>query len=514
MPMRGRVVAVDTAASTAPRPLRVSGFARALAWLERESLGVLIVAMYAAGVLIRMPNGMLSDSWMTLVAGRTILRHGLPTIDTYTTWAHGARWVDQQWLSQIVYGGLALSGGVKLALLANAAATIAAFVVAVVAARRLGGSPRSVPLVAALAIPQLAGDWLLRAQSLTYVMFAALIWLLVADARSPSRRIFFAFPLLILWANLHGSVVFAAGLVALRGIIVLTATPRRTERGLGLLLVPWVCVFASPYATALPTYYKSIFFNRGLSALVTEWGATAPSVMTAAFYVLAFAGLALLARRWSTVPLFERLTFLVLLVAGMVALRNMVWFSIAAMILVPPHLDAVLPVQRGNEAQPLVKRSLPLLGLCVTAVLTVALVARSDGWYEGPYPAKPATIVAVAAARDRSLAVFADSRYADWLLWREPSLMGRLSYDARFELLTNRQLLDIYFWRSHIGRNWPDIAGCHALVLVNLVEEPLTEQALLREPGTRRLYRDSRISILVRRSDTCSQGPKKRRPAA
>jgi hypothetical protein len=499
MPMRGRVVAVDTAASTARRSLRASGSTRGLAWLERESLGVLLVAMYAAGVLVRMPNAMLSDSWMTLVAGRTIFHHGLPTVDTYTRWAHGVAWVDQQWLAQIVFGGLALLGGVKLALLGNAVATIAAFVLAVVAARRLGGSPRSVPLVAAFAIPQFAGDWLLRAQSLTYVMFAALIWLLVAHARSHSRRIVFVFPLLVLWANFHGSVVIAAGLVALRGITVLAEKPRRNARGAALALAPWLCIFASPYAASLPSYYERIFFNRGLSALVTEWGATAPSVMTAVFYILAFAGLALLARRWKAVPLFERLAFLVLLAGGMVAIRNMVWFSIAAMILVPPHLDAVLPADGANEAQPLVKRGLPLLGLGVTAVLAVALVVRPGGWYEGPYPARPASVVAAAAARDRSLAVFADSRYADWLLWRQPSLIGRLSYDARFELLTNRQLLDIYFWRSHIGRNWPDIAGCRSIVLVNLPEEPLTERALLREPGTRRLYRDRRVSVLARR---------------
>jgi len=461
--------------------------------------------MYAGGVLVRLPNAMLSDSWMTLVAGRTIFRHGLPTVDTYTTWAHGVRWVDQQWLAQIFFGGLALLGGVKLALLAYAVATIAALALAILAARRLGGSSRSVPLVAALAIPQLAGDWLLRAQSLTYVMFAALVWLLVADARSPSRRILLAFPLLVLWANLHGSVVIAAGLVALRGITVLAAKPRRTGRGLALVLVPWLCVFASPYATALPSYYQSVFLNRGLSALATEWGASSPSLMTAPFYLLAFGGVALLARRWKTVSLFERLVFLVLLVAGMIALRNMVWFSLASIVLVSPRLDDVLPAQGRQEAQPLVKRGLPAAALCVAAVLAVALVSRSERWYEQSYPAKPASVVATAAARDPSLAVFADERYADWLLWRQPTLAGRISYDARFELLSNSQLVSIYFWRSHIGREWTSIPGCRAIVLVNLLEEPLTERALLRERGTRRIYRDSRISILVRRSHSCSR---------
>src|SRR5437763_7631109 len=168
MPMPGKVVVVDTAASTARRSLGVSKYSRALSWLERESLVVLVVAMYAAGVLVRMSNAMLSDSWMTLVAGRTILRHGLPTVDTYTTWAQGVRWVDQQWLAQIVFGGLALLGGVALALLGNAAAPTAALALAGVAARPPRGSPRRLPLVAAPPAPHPAGERPLRAQPLPY----------------------------------------------------------------------------------------------------------------------------------------------------------------------------------------------------------------------------------------------------------------------------------------------------------------------------------------------------------
>src|SRR5437763_16547409 len=101
MPMPGKVVVVDTAASTARRSLGVSKYSRALSWLERESRVVLVVAMYAAGVLVRMSNAMLSDSWLTLVAGRARLHHGLPTVGTYTPWARRARWVDHRWLAQI-----------------------------------------------------------------------------------------------------------------------------------------------------------------------------------------------------------------------------------------------------------------------------------------------------------------------------------------------------------------------------------------------------------------------------
>src|SRR5713226_5542152 len=45
------------------------------------------------------------------------------------------------------------------------------------------------------------GSWNARAQSLALVLFVALIWLLIADARKQSRRVFLALPLLVVWAN-------------------------------------------------------------------------------------------------------------------------------------------------------------------------------------------------------------------------------------------------------------------------------------------------------------------------
>ena len=60
-------------------------------------------------------------------------RNGLPHVETLTTWARGAHWVDQQWLAQASFAGLAAVGGVKLALLGHAALVVGAFGLAVIA---------------------------------------------------------------------------------------------------------------------------------------------------------------------------------------------------------------------------------------------------------------------------------------------------------------------------------------------------------------------------------------------
>ena len=36
--------------------------------------------------------------------------------------------------------------------------------------------------------------------------------------------------------------------------------------------------------------------------------------------------------------------------------------------------------------------------------------------------------------------MLADDEHADWLLWQQPSLAGRIAYDVRFELFDGREL--------------------------------------------------------------------------
>ena len=57
----------------------------------------------------------------------------------------------------------------------------------------------------------------IRTQAFAVPLFALLIYLLARDSREPSRRVFWCLPLLVLWANLHGTVTLGAMLVALHG---------------------------------------------------------------------------------------------------------------------------------------------------------------------------------------------------------------------------------------------------------------------------------------------------------
>src|SRR5437879_4946761 len=188
-------------------------------WALGEALLFPVVALFTLGLVGALPDELLSDTWLVILGGKEIVRHGLPAHDTLTIWEHGRAWVDQQWLGQLFFYGLYTLGGAKLVLLAHSAAVASAFVAAIVVARWRGGSVRSVCWIALPTVYILSwASGNARAQTLALPLFVAVVWLLIRDARSESRRIFLVFPLLLLWGNIHGSALLGALFVGLYGV--------------------------------------------------------------------------------------------------------------------------------------------------------------------------------------------------------------------------------------------------------------------------------------------------------
>src|SRR5919202_3485774 len=109
---------------------------RVLELLEREAGLVALLALYVVVVLTALPQTLVQDSWLTLVSGREIVRHGLPSTDTLTVWSHGEPWVDQQWLPPLVFYGLDRLGGIKIVLLDDPFLLGSAFAAALAVHRR------------------------------------------------------------------------------------------------------------------------------------------------------------------------------------------------------------------------------------------------------------------------------------------------------------------------------------------------------------------------------------------
>jgi hypothetical protein len=491
-------------------PTNASFPARAAAFLHREAVTVGLFAVYCAVVLAALPQELVQDSWLTLVGGREVVEHGLPGHDRLTVWTLGSTWVDQQWGAQVVFYGLFLAGGVKLVMLAHAGVLATSFALGLVAARHRGASPKAVALVGA--VTMFLAPWALqmRAQTLSMLLFVLVLWLLVADSRAPSRRVFLVLPLLVVWANVHGTVMLAVVLVMLRGLTAAlegargrAPGPWKARSALLVGLAP-ACLLASPYGFELVGYYRQLLLNPMLHSLIEEWGASEPSQKTALFYLLAFATVWLVARHGSRLTLFERACLLVTVLSGVTAIRSIVWFALTALVILPTALDATLTAPRPSRFG-----TLRVAGAAAALVAVVAFaasaVARPESWYVREWPNRASPAIA-AATRDPATLVLSDDRHADWILWEHPHLVGRVAYDVRFELFADDQLRQLFAYRNQVGDDWRRAGMGYDVVALDASQTGRLVKTLLAEDGLAVAYRDARIAILRRDSKLANDG--------
>src|SRR5205814_8454640 len=353
-----------------------------------------------------------SDTWMTLLYGREVAHHGLPHHDALTIWAHGRTWVDQQWLGQLIYYGVYAIGGIRAMLALNALGLAAGTGVAIVAARRLGGSARSVTWLVLLSFVVIAwSTWVPRVHSIVFVLFAGMHWLLAADSRRPSRRVFWALPMLVLSANVHGTAFLGAGLIVLRGVAMLFERERSWRDRLptaAVLLASPALLLASPYGFELFGYYHRLLLNPAFSRYVTEWAPTRFGIATAPFYALVLLAAWLAGRCASRLTRFEQAALLMTAVLAMLAVRSVVWFMLAALILLPGALDGVLVKRWGSPRYRYLNLLLAVAAVLAGLVTAVGSLNHPANWFTHNFPPAAADRVAQIADQDPGARIFAN----------------------------------------------------------------------------------------------------------
>src|SRR5215470_1227626 len=178
--------------------------------IDRNVFTISVLAALCAVQALLVRGAVTADSWYTLVGGRLVARHGLPRHDSLTLLTLGRIWPDQQWLGHLAIYGAWSAGGWGLVGALSVVVYTGAFAITALGARLGGASDRSVAVVAAACFCVGLPNAAVRAQLLAYPLFAAVLALLLADVRRPSRRVYLVLPVLVLWANVHGSVVLGA----------------------------------------------------------------------------------------------------------------------------------------------------------------------------------------------------------------------------------------------------------------------------------------------------------------
>ena len=429
-------------------------------------LGQLCIPWLPA-VLIMVGAGLVSashiagDSWLSLVGGREIVRHGLPSHDTLSSLGRGRAWIDEEWLSQVVFYAAYSIGGLGAVMFVGRIAVTFGELVALGIAGARRSSALSVGLALLMAFALLGSRSEVRAQLLAEPLFALLLWLLVDEVRRPTRRVLWAVPLiLVVWANLHGSVLLGCALVLLAMAFVAVQRSRRRStadlrRVAWLVLVALVAPFATPYGWRIVEYYRSTLDNQTLARFLTEWSHSTPSTAPLECGAVAVVVL-LLALNWRRVHPFEAAVLLVLAAATLLAQRNAVWLAFAIAALLPPLLDRIVPARLQLRE---IRGAAVLFALAAAfgVVMLARMAGTDDAALATAFP-RSASAISAAAARDPRADVLATPELGDWLLFQDPALAGRIVADGRFEVISSRdfvRLVDVLGGRRSARSDLP-----------------------------------------------------------
>ena len=465
---------------------------------EEELVLVVLLAGFGLVFLwIFPPFVLVNDTWLNLTAGREVWENGLPRTDELTVYGLERTWTAQQWLAHLFFYGVHALGGHALLAVVTCAVVVSAFAIAAAGARSLGAGPRAIWVLFLPVLLAAPWAWTIRAQMLALPLYAGLLWLLCAQARSPTRRIWLAFPLLVLWAQVHGSAALGALLVVLLGAYELIRSRGRSwRRSVPLVVLAPLAVLATPYGpVTMARYYHLLLVDPPFDGRVTEWQWPDPAKNTVVFYLLVAIAIPLVVWGRRRLAPFDIAVLALTLAGALTAIRGIAWFAMTCMLLLPVAIGRTLesrdpaPLRRGVNS-------------ALSAVLAAALVllaayslARDSTWYEERWPRGP--VEAVRGELRPGDRVFAPDRYADWLLWKLPELRGRIPFDVRFEIYDAELFDRLQRYGAEEGDDWKSFADGYRIVLVDETRRSHTED-FLAEPGARVVYRDDELTIVSR----------------
>jgi hypothetical protein len=170
----------------------------------------LVLAPALVFIAASLDRGYQTDFWQHLARGRLIAtEHAVVSADRFTYTVPGRPFVDNNWLSQLLYYAVHEVGGLQAVQFLNSAVLAATFAVLVRLCRRTSGSTGVAAAAGVVAFFGLWQTFLIRPQSFSMLLFVATHSLLEAGRRRP-RLLLWIPPVLALWANVHGG--FAVGL--------------------------------------------------------------------------------------------------------------------------------------------------------------------------------------------------------------------------------------------------------------------------------------------------------------
>ena len=394
-------------------------------------------------------------------AGQLMLDQGaILRTDPFAFTTGGAAWLDQQWGAQVLLAlGYRAVGWAGLAILRAILVAVTIGLV-LLACRRQGVGLRIGAWLALGSFVLAAAAMGLRPQLFGMALFAATL-VVLAGRRDHPRAVWLIPILVIPWASLHGSFIFAPVAVGVAWLEDELSARPGAHRLLAVALVTTLASLLNPFGVGVWSYAIGLTTNPTIRRLISEWQPTAPLSASGLLLYgsMAIFGVVIVVRgrgaSWRKVaPALLWLVFLGVVAAS--AERGIAWWALAAPVAVAGIIGNSMPAVASGPADEVapglrLERASPVNGAIVIVLALVGIVLL-PGWRGGSALAGPpglltdappgitAALIGRVGPSDR---IWNAQAWGSWLEFALPGVP--IAVDSRIEVIPTAA------WDDHIA---------------------------------------------------------------
>jgi hypothetical protein len=464
-------------------------------------------------------QGLLTDGdvgWHIRTGEYILDHHAVPRHDLYSFSKPDAPWYAWEWLSDVIDGSLHRMAGLK-GIVLMAGVVIATFATTLI--RRMIW--REVHLfvgivLSLLGVGSASIHFLARPHIFTLLLLSGSVWMLEADRKQPSRRIWWLVPLTVAWTNLHG------GFLVLIAVLGLAAAGTAVEALLGrdqdwrgaarYGALTAACAAASlvnPYGYRLHTHVVEYLRSDWIRNVIQEF--QSPSFRTenmVQFEALMFAGLIVACSLFRRRRVVEGLWIVFFAHLSLASVRH-----------VPVFVTVVVPViaaeiggwwtcwtagarkgsligilnQMAADSMAGFRRTSAWPAMVVFALI---LMGRPIPWPQDfPPQMFPVNMVHTHAAEIRSARLLTTDQWADFLIYTDPR--QRVFIDGRSDFY-GPEVGNQYLHMITGQWDWEQLLTKYDFNMAMLPVDTALAQLLKRHPAWRVTEDDGKQILLVR----------------
>ncbi|MCL6454910.1 MAG: hypothetical protein K6T78_14985 [Alicyclobacillus sp.] len=432
-----------------------------------------------------------------------LAHHHVPTTDPFSWTSRGLPWVTQEWLFEAVFAWLGTHFGFTATWLLQCGIETATVAALYRLASRLSSGNRV--MAAILACSAVFGGiifWTMRPQMVSYMMFSVFLLILQRVREGRFRALWFVPPLMLIWANAHGSSIIGPLVLCLEvvisflppvGRLTKTVLPRGARwRLLAAAAIGGVVGLLNPNHLKAYTY-ALLSTNSTMTDNIMEWHSPNFHLQEFKYGVLPFllvVGLVLVVR-FRTVPMRDVLFFGGSFAMFLVSQRFLPYLAITVVpLLAGLTSDWLRALNRPSALMRLVNALLLAVwaGFFCTRLSEVSGPV-SDHWSSGAYPVGAVNYLKAHHLTSRVLDKYSFGGY--FILRGIPTFV-----DGRTDIFLNNGVFEDYLALQNVWSDAPSLINQYQFQAA-VFSSGDSIVTYLTQTGWRVVYVDSVAEVLV-----------------